>query len=211
MPLQLARAHDLRVLRGTATEASVQCDKTAPEHPRKHDVLGVVCLRPAQLPRKRGGFFIETPRGASLDLGVQQPIQRDLRLVDGEAPAPCELAERRRRLGPEQCRRDGRVPRELIQPTRHQRGIDRRCGVENYHLNSVRGALIAKDRDDLAAIGREAGQDLSSEQALEVRLLDDMLSTYFVRRQLALPDPPTDRLWIAARSPGGLRYREHML
>jgi len=103
------------------------------------------------------------------------------------------------------------VPRKLLQPTRHQRGIDDRRGVEDYHVNSMRGALIAKDRDDLPAVGREAGQDLSTEQAIEVRFLDDVLRAYLARRQFALPDPPTDRLGVATCSPGGLRYGEHML
>ena len=153
MRLQLARADDLREPRRATAEASVKRDEAASEHPRERDVLGIVRLRPAQLARERGRFFVETPWGASLDLRSQQPIQRDLRLVDAEAPAPYQLTERRCRLGPEKCGRDRRVPRELLQPTRHQRGIDHGRRVEDYQVKLMGGALIAEDRDDLPAVG----------------------------------------------------------
>jgi hypothetical protein len=75
----------------------------------------------------------------------------------------------------------------------------------------MRGALIAKNRDDLPTVGREAGQDVPTKQALEVRLLDNVLCAYLSRRQLALSDPPTDSLGVAPYSPGGLRYGQHAL
>ena len=103
------------------------------------------------------------------------------------------------------------MPRELLQPTRHQRGIDDRGGIEDDHVELIGGALITKDRDDLPAVGRETRKHVSTEQALKVRLLDHMLRAYLARRQLALPDPPTDRLGVATCSPGGLRYGEHVL